>query len=117
MHRGNDAYYGCVKCSKELDRRKGQWVKRWKGDRSFSGYWVSSLMVPRLSAQWVLDKQKEYSEEQFSNYVLGQPYVGRGNVLTRPMFLQNLTSDTNPQDSRPIIGVDTGKGINYEVVN
>ena len=110
------AYYGCTKCGKELDRRKGRWVARFK-DKDVRGYWISSLMVPTLPAQWVLDKKAEYSEEQFANFVLGQPYVGRGNVLTRPMFLQNLTSTPNPQDSRPVIGVDTGVGINYVVGN
>lgn len=110
------AYYGCEKCKKELNRYKGQWVKRFQ-DKSISGYWVSLLMVPNKPAQYVLDKKKEYTEEQFTNFVLGQPFIGRGNVLTRQMFLQNLKNEINPQDTRPIIGVDTGVGINVVVGN
>lgn len=110
------AYYGCIKCQAELDRHQGRWVARYEG-KDVSGYWVSSLMVPRLSAQWVLDKKKEYTEEQFSNFVLGLPYVGKGNVLTQPMFLQNLTDEINAQDGVQVIGVDTGVGINYVVGN
>lgn len=113
---GNPPYFGCIKCQKELNRRKGKWVKRFQ-DREISGYWIPSFVNPNLSAQWVLDKKKTQSEEQFTNYVLGQPFVGKGNVLTRQMFIQNLRSDVNPQDSRPIIGVDTGIGINYVVGN
>lgn len=113
---GNPPIFGCTKCGKELDRHQGQWVKRW-ADKAISGYWVSSLMSPRMSAKAILDKKKEYTEEQFANFILGQPYVGRGNVLTRQMFLQNLTDKVNAQDTRPIIGVDTGIGINYVVGN
>lgn len=110
------AIFACKKCQKELNRRRGKWVKRFQ-DKEISGYWIPSFVNPNLSAQWVLDKKKEMSEEQFTNFVLGQPYVGKGNVLTRQMFIQNLRSDVNPQDSRPIIGVDTGIGINYVVGN
>lgn len=118
-NKAGEAYYGCIKCHVELDRHRGRWVAKHQG-RDVRGYWISSLMVPTLSAQWVIDKRSganAYSEEQFTNFVLGQPYIGKGNVLTRPMFTQNLTDRHNPQDSRPIIGVDTGIGINYVVGN
>lgn len=110
------AYYGCLKCKKELNRYEGRWIAKHKG-KAVSGYWVPLLVVPNKDAQYVLDKKKEYTEEQFANFVLGQAYIGRGNVLTRQMFLQNLTERVNPQDARPIIGVDTGIGINLVVAN
>jgi hypothetical protein len=113
---GEPPYFGCIKCTKELDRHKGEWVRKWK-DKTVSGYWISALMAPWISAQDILQKKKDLSEEQFANFVLGQPYVGRGNVLTRQMFLQNLTDNANLQNTRPIIGVDTGVGINYVVGN
>lgn len=113
---GTPPIYGCVKCHKEIDRHKGEWVRKYT-DRDASGYWISLLMVPNKSAQYVLDKKKDYDDEQFANFVLGQPYIGKGNVLTKQMFLQNLTNEINPQDSRPIIGVDTGKDINLVVGN
>lgn len=108
--------FACVDCGKELNRRKGRWVKRWQ-DREYSGYWISLLMSPRVSASYILQKRRDMTEEQFSNFVLGKPYVGKGNVLTKPMFFQNLIDKVNPQDSRPIIGVDTGAEINYVVGN
>jgi hypothetical protein len=108
--------FACLKCGKELNRRKGRWVKRWK-DRDISGYWVSLLMAPWVSAQDILKKKREYTDEQFSNFVLGEPYVGKGNTLTKQMFFQNLVDKVNPQDSRPIIGVDTGAEINYVIGN
>ena len=62
-------------------------------------------------------QEKRISEQQFTNFVLGQPYVGKGNVLTREMFRQNLTDRANPMDSRVVIGVDTGIGINVVCAN
>jgi hypothetical protein len=109
-------YFGCTKCNAELDRHHGRWVPKQEG-KEISGYWISLLMSPRHSAQYILDKKKGMSDEQFTNFVLGQAYIGRGNVLTKQMFTQNLTSEINPQDSRPIIGVDTGVGINYVIAN
>lgn len=116
MYNGATPYFGCLKCKRKLDRHQGRWIARYK-DRKFSGYWIPLLVVPRLSAQYILDKKKEYSEEQFANFILGQPYIGKGNVLTRQMFLQNLTDQINPQDNRPIIGIDTGNDINIVVGN
>ncbi len=106
----------CLKCGRELDRRKGQWVKRWE-NKDISGYWISALMAPWISARDILKKKEEYTEEQFSNFVLGEPYIGRGNVLSKQAFFQNLTDKVNMQEGNPVIGVDTGKDINVVVGN
>lgn len=116
MYENGKPYFGCLKCHKELDRHKGRWIAKHKG-REISGYWIPLLIVPRYSAQYILDKQKELSEEQFTNYVLGLPYIGRGNKLTKQMFLQNLVNEVNPRDGVTIMGVDTGIGINYCLTN
>jgi Phage terminase large subunit (GpA) len=116
MWREGRPYFGCLKCHEELDRHHGRWIAKNKG-KEISGYWIPLLIAPRISAEYILQKKKEYTEEQFTNFVLGLPYVGRGNKLTRPMFLQNLTDAVNPRDTREIIGVDTGAGINYVLGN
>ena len=116
LYKDGQAYFGCTKCGKELDRHHGRWVRRYQG-KEISGYWIPLLIAPRISADYILKKKKEFSDEQFSNFVLGQPYIGKGNVLTKNMFIQNLVDEINPQDARPIIGVDTGKDINYVVGN
>jgi len=109
--------FGCQECKKELDRRKGRWVKRWNDNRSVSGYHISLLMCPWVTATQILEKKKSFTEEQFANFVLGIPYVGKGNTLSQPLLFQNLTQRVNPQDARPIIGVDTGVDIRYVVGN
>ena len=109
-------YIGCLKCKKELDRHHGRWIAKKRG-KDISGYWIPLMVSPRITAEYILNKKKDLSEEQFTNFVLGQPFIGKGNVLTRQMFIHNLTDKVNPQDTRPIIGVDTGVGINYVVGN
>jgi len=114
---GESAKFCCIKCQKELNRRKGRWAKKFR-DRAISGYWVSLLMCPWVSAKEILRlKTEKYTEEQFTNFVLGQPYIGKGNVLTKALLMQNLIDRVNPQDARPIIGVDTGIDIRYVVGN
>lgn len=116
MHKDGKPYFGCLVCHKELDRRKGRWIAKYKG-KEISGYWVPSFVNPNLSAKWVLDKKKDMPDGQFTNFVLGQPYIGKNSALTRPSFLQNLTDKVNPQDAVPIIGVDIGNYINLVVGN
>lgn len=106
----------CIDCGKELERRKGRWLKRWQ-DKEVSGYWISLLMAPWVSAQQILEKQQEYTEEQFTNFVIGKPYVGRGNILTKALLFQNLINDINPQTESMVIGVDTGQTIWYTIGN
>lgn len=109
----------CKYCKKELkdeDRRKGKWVKKYK-DREVSGYWVPLLICPWVSAKQILDYKREKSEEYFYNKVLGLPYVGGGNKLTKAHLMQNLSPDIIVPDTneRVVIGIDTGKNVHYVV--
>lgn len=111
-----EPYFGCLQCKAELNRRKGRWIAKYKG-REISGYWISLLMAPWVTANKILELKRTKTEEYFANFVLGDVYIGKNNVLTAQAFEQNLTPDLNAQDSRPIIGVDTGVGINVVVTN
>lgn len=109
----------CKACRKVLsndNRRRGKWVKKYK-DRKISGYWVSLLMCPWVSAGEIIDKYNdpESTEEFFFNKVLGLPYVGKGNKLTREALMSNLTEEiiTPAEDERMVIGVDTGLRLDY----
>jgi len=112
--------YVCKYCGKELtneERRVGRWVAKYK-DREYSGYWIPLFIAPWVSAKEIINYQKDKSEEYFYNKVLGLPYVGGGNKLTKAHLMQNLTGDEiiTPEDNeRVIIGVDTGKKLHYVV--
>lgn len=103
--------YICIKCKqtfREQDRRVGQWVKRWN-NREISGYQVTSLMCPWISAEKMIGYFKEKSEEYFYNKVLGLPYVGADSIVTEESVLQNCTEkDYQSEGKRLLIGCDTG---------
>lgn len=109
--------YVCKACKSEIsddDRRRGRWVKKYK-DRPFSGYWISSLMCPWIPASEIIQNYYEKTEEYFFTKVLGLPYVGSGNKLTKGLLFQNLTNEGYAPDEqeRVVMGVDTGLKLDY----
>lgn len=109
---------GCHKPLREEDRRKGEWVNKFilgsaaeiDGKlitRDYRGYWISLLMTPWTSAAEIVKLHQTKSPEYFANFVLGQPYVGEGNTVTKDVILRNLTEEINDQE-RVVIGCDSG---------
>jgi hypothetical protein len=115
-HEQGQWFIGCTKCHKVLPRAQGEWVKRWK-DKDVSGYWISLLMAPWVSANRIKELEATKSPEYFANFVLGVPYVGSGNAVTKDMLMRNLTNEINRQDGRIVIGVDTGIDVRYVIGN
>lgn len=108
----------CKKCHTVLTqeaRRIGKWIPKYN-DKKFSGYWISLLMAPWVTAGEIIDKYNDpdVSEEWFYNKILGLPYVGSGNKVDKDIIMRNLTSDINKQKGNIIIGVDPG--IDFRVV-
>lgn len=109
----------CAKCRQPLreeDRRKGRWVQKHL-NRPISGYQISSLMCPWISAEKIIEYFQNKSEEYFYNKVLGLPYVGRGNIVTEQTILKNCVEEENSKKGRLIIGCDTGLTQYYVVGN
>lgn len=108
----------CKHCSKSLtreERRVGRWVKKYK-DREFSGYWISLLMAPWITAEEIIKYHETKSAEYFSNFVLGLPYVGEGNQVTPDIIYRNCTPEINAQE-RVVIGCDSGLKKHYVLGN
>lgn len=124
--------YICASCQTELpedERLQGRWINKdgvvWDrkqgivGGYKFSGWHVSQLMLFNKSAKSIIDayndplKDKQY----FWNYVLGYPYVGSSDRIDPVTVLLNCADIVNPQTDRPIIGIDTGLGLHYVVLN
>jgi len=109
--------YICKTCGGEIDddsRRRGRWVAKYKR-REMSGYWIPLFICPWVTAKEIIGYHRDKSEEYFYNKVLGLPYVGGGNKLTRANLMQNLTDEviTPSDDERIVIGIDTGVKIHY----
>lgn len=108
----------CKHCGKELtheERRVGRWVRKYK-DREYSGYWISLLMAPWITADEIIKYYETKSIEYFTNFVLGLPYVGEGNQVTPDVIYRNCTPDINNQE-RVVIGCDSGLKKHYVLGN
>lgn len=111
----NRGIFQCKFCKKEItnrERRFGEWVKK-HNNKDFSGYWVPLLIAPWIDAKYILKKHYDNTEEYFYNRVLGLPYVGSGNKVTKNIIIGNLTTELNEMKGRVIIGVDTGTYLRY----
>lgn len=97
----------CKQPFREEDRRKGRWVKRFQ-NREISGYQVSSLFCPWISAEKIIGYYQDKSEEYFYNKVLGLPYVGAGTTVTEDTIYKNCLEIKYDAKKRIIIGCDTG---------
>lgn len=110
--------YICKYCKKELTeeaRRVGKWVAKYK-EREYSGYWISLLMAPWVSASEIINYHETKSAEYFANFVLGLPYVGEGNQVTPDIIYRNCTPQINKQE-RVVIGCDSGLKKHYVLGN
>jgi hypothetical protein len=114
---GGEYYFGCTKCQTELNRRKGKWVKRWAEITDISGYWISLLMCPWVTANKIKELERTKSAEYFDNFVLGIPHIGSGNTVMKDVIIRNLTDEINKQEGRIVIGVDPGVDIRYVIGN
>lgn len=115
----------CKKCRKPLsddDRRGGEWVYK-KANMEYSGYHVSLLMAPWVTAKEIVEKWNEVvrgkqTVEFFFNKVLGEPSVGSGNNVTEDTILGNVRNETKGVGSdRVVIGVDTGLSQHFVIGN
>lgn len=113
----------CKYCKKELSNKNrvvGEWkARKFKVKPKYSGYHISLLMAPWVSAKEILDKfnDKDSTEQFFYNKVLGLPYVGRGNKLTKEQLMANLDPKIPypTSDDRVVVGIDTGLKLDYVI--
>ena len=122
--------YVCQKCDEELstaNRIDGEWRNQdgvvWDGEiaggYAFSGWHISQLMLYNKSAAQIIDafKDPQKDKQYFYNYVLGLPYAGSEDRIDPSVVLRNCVDIVNPQESRVVIGADTGHGIHYVLMN
>lgn len=84
-----------IKCRKDVDVVNGKWVAMVK-ESPYDGYRINQLMVPWYQQTnpktgkraWdnILLAQRTYSEAQFRNEVLGEPWRAGASVITEDEF-------------------------------
>jgi hypothetical protein len=116
----------CKHCHGVLDwhaRAKGRWwPRKGKENAKWSGYHISLLMAPWVTADDVIQKYNEVTAgkqtmDYFYNKVLGLPYAGSGNSVPQESILGAVTEDKNLYQGRLVIGVDTGVHLRYVIGN
>ena len=73
----------CPDCQLALDVAQGRWVPRNPDATWGHGFWVNHLMVPWISKDEVLDRQRTYDLARFKNEVLGLPTSLGDHAVTR----------------------------------
>lgn len=110
--------YKCSICSTELSddtRRYGEWIATSKG--MYSGYHISQLMCAWIPASKIIDDFNNKPKDYFYNYVLGLPFAGAENKISKAQVLANCIPRVNDQSGQIIIGVDSGLPIHYVIGN
>lgn len=117
----------CKKCQGILDwkdRALGRWVPKYKvlpngKVPKFSGYHISLLMAPWVTAAEIVDKfnDPKSTPEFFYTRVLGLPYAGSGNSVSEETIKGLVTEEKNLYNTRLVIGVDPGLDIRYVIGN
>jgi hypothetical protein len=113
---------GCKKCKKELNRwNKGIWVPQYPSKIDTRGYRISQMDAVWISADDIMRRQFKYPSVQlFMNYVVGEPYVTMGMVITDSDIISSITlpkeiMSRNHDYSRIVVGIDWGK-INWMLI-
>jgi hypothetical protein len=125
-----DATYICRYCKGPLTeeaRIAGVWKNQdgvpWTGhivgDYKFSGWHVSQLMLHNKTASHIIEAFNDPLKDQqyFWNYVLGLPFVSSDDRIEPATVLRNCIDVVNSQEGRTVIGVDTGHGLHYVLMN
>ncbi len=105
--------FQCTGCKKELGneiRRKGRWVPQ-VPDKAVSGYHISLLMAPWVTAAEII-KDSEGDQEYFYNFILGEPYNPGDLRVTRSTILDNWTPKSLVTGNY-YLGVDVGNIKHY----
>lgn len=107
----------CAKCHRPLSREdliKGRWVRKYL-NRKISGYWISQMMVPWISAEKIIEDSGG-DQDIFHNFTLGLPFISKDTSVSREAILKCLSPGYNPQ-TNVAIGVDNGVQKHYVVGN
>lgn len=102
----------CTKSEKVCDC--GEDTERFKV--KYHGYWVTLLMCAWVPAEEVIEKSQG-DAKYFYNKVLGLPFAGTEDKLTKAKIFANLTDKQITPDTteRVIIGIDTGPKLDFVI--
>lgn len=106
----------CSECKAELsddDRRHGEWVQTGDPKAKWSGYHMTAMFAPLISAPFIIEQWGEgKNPEYFNNFILGEPYSPGDTKIDRHVILDNWTPK-NLVTGQYFLGVDVGNIRHY----
>lgn len=109
--------YQCLGCDAEIvreTRRVGVWKAT--ADGKWSGYHMSLMMAPWVTAKEIIGYFNTKGHEYFWGSVLGLPYAVDGSSISDDIFTRNMTLAVNSQKGT-VIGCDSGVKKHYVMGN
>jgi len=124
-----EARYACVGCLGTLSdevRRTGRWIATGNKDWGVSGYHISQLMAPWISATDILRKEEASRVrptsnlsgiKDFHNFCLGEAYGGENQPLNRDILLRCINNKYTLEEKgrNTIMGVDQGDKLHVTI--
>ena len=108
---------GCPKCHVQLHRESGEWIAR-HPDRPISGYHLSQLYGPRISAAeiaaaWERAQTRPSRMRRFYLSILGLPWAGERQPITDMLLNERcgdwaLAPSASAVPGAAFAGIDTG---------
>ena len=124
-----EARYACLFCRATItdeDRRNGFWKATGDKDWGVSGYHITQLMAPWISATEILRKEEKSrlnpvaqlsGIKDFHNFCLGEAYGGENQPLNRDVLLQCIQNKYNLEEKgrNCIMGIDQGDKLHVTI--
>lgn len=106
----------CCECQTVLsddDRRHGKWRQTGDPKAKWSGYHMTLMFAPRISASFLIEQWGEgKNPEYFNNFILGEPYSPGDTKIDKHVIVDNWTPK-NLVTGQYFLGVDVGNIRHY----
>lgn len=105
----------CGACNNILDRRSAdkEWVNKYTSKLGISGYWISQMMAPWITAEKLIREKALTLPNVWANFFLGRPYASNSNSLDPSNIIKNIQYDDKGYVMKPsgkyrVLGADVG---------
>ncbi len=105
----------CGSCAKILDRRTAEkeWVAKYTSRHGISGYWISQMMAPWITAKKLLREKQLTLPDVWANFFLGRPYSSNSSTLDPSNIIKNIQYDDKGyvmknDGKHRVLGADVG---------
>lgn len=112
--------YQCKKCHVEItdvNRISGRWLAMKASNKDVSGYHISQLMCPWISAEKILYDHETADPQTFHNFTLGLPYLSAETQITLQDILNACDHEAHARSNNTAMGVDVGHVKHYTLGN